>query len=146
MTVLRLCAIAVALAQTSCGPPAIDGGFDSANPAAKMYAIEYAARDGDQAAVFCIIEQLNSDDPAVRLLAIGALQRMTGQTYGYHHYDPTWKRQEAIDQWVKAAKSGSLNVQPNLHHDGPSGNETAPAAAAGRSKDSNNVVVGEHHG
>src|SRR5436190_10908602 len=40
MIVLRLCAIAAVLAQSSCGPPASKGGFDSANPAAKMYAIE----------------------------------------------------------------------------------------------------------
>jgi hypothetical protein len=146
MIALRFCAIAAALAQTSCGPPAIDGGFDSANPAAKMYAIEYAARDGDRAAVMSIIEQLSSDDPAVRLLAIGALQRMTGETYGYHHYDPSWKRQEAIELWVQAANSGSLNIQPNDRPTRPSGSETAPAAAAGGPMDWIDVGVGDHHG
>jgi hypothetical protein len=112
MTVLRLGAIALVLAQTSCGPPAIDGGFNSANPAAKMYAIQYAARDGDREAINNIIEQLSSDDPAVRLMAIGALQRLTGQTYGYCSYDPVWQRQAAIERWVQASKAGELTVHP----------------------------------
>jgi hypothetical protein len=84
----------------ACGPPAIRGGFDSDNPAAKMYAIEYAARAGDHDAVKHIIRQLDSDDPAVRMLAIGALERLTGETHGYRHFDHPLERRNAISRWI----------------------------------------------
>lgn len=143
MTVLRLCAITVVLAQTSCGPPAIDGGFDSANPAAKMYAIENAARDGDHSAINDIIEQLNSDDPAVRFLAIGALQRLTGQTYGYHCYDPPEQRQVAIEEWVKASKSGLLEIQPA---GSPTDHPTSPTSPSATPVALNRGVQGNGNG
>ena len=92
----------------SCGPSATEGGFDSANPAARMYAIEQAARQGDRSAVRDIIELLDSDDPAVRLLAITTLERLTGQTYGYRHYDSTPERREAIGRWIAALNSGEI--------------------------------------
>ena len=92
----------------SCGPPATEGGFDSANPAARMYAIEHAAAQGDTAVIKDLIEELDSDDPAVRYMAITALERLTGQTYGYHHYDSVMQRRDAIAKWVAAYESGSL--------------------------------------
>jgi HEAT repeat protein len=91
----------------ACAPPASRGGFDSPDPAAKLYAIERAMRRGDRAAVPQLVEQLDSDDPAVRLLAISALERLTGQTYGYRHDDPPWQRQDAIRRWVEAVSAAS---------------------------------------
>src|SRR5688572_28904905 len=94
-----------------CGPSALEGGFDSANPAAKLYAIEQAARHHDRSAVGQIIEQLDSDDPAVRLVAIAALQRLTGRTYDYRDYDPPQQRRQAIDRWKAALQSGELSAE-----------------------------------
>lgn len=91
-----------------CGPSATAGGFDSANPAAKLYAIEQAARVNDRSAIPRIVEQLESDDPAVRSLAISTLERMTGETYGYRDFDPPSVRQAAVQRWVNAVKSGSI--------------------------------------
>lgn len=73
-----------------------------------MYAIETAARNGDVGAAKQIVEQLDSDDPAVRLLAIGALERLTGETHGYCHADPTEQRQIAIARWQQAVNGGEL--------------------------------------
>ncbi len=91
-----------ALVTTGCGPPATEARFDSANPAAKLYAIEKAARSGDTSALPQLVEQLDSDDPAVRLLAIEALRRLTGEDYGYAHDDPPPLRRAAIKRWVAA--------------------------------------------
>ena len=98
----------VAIALTCCAPPAIEGGFYSGNPASKIYAIEHAARDNDRSAVPHIVAQLDSDDPAVRSVAIAALKRITGKTYGYRDFDPLYLREEAIDRWEQALKADEV--------------------------------------
>ena len=107
--------IGLASVLASCAPEAIEGGFDSGNPAAKIYAIEYAARENNRSAIPNIVAQLDSDDPAVRLVAIAALKRMTGQTYGYHDYDPPEVRREAIDRWEQALKADDFTCGPMPH-------------------------------
>jgi len=92
----------------ACAPSATTGDFDSPNPASRLYAIEQAARSGDRSAIGNLVESLDSDDPAVRLLAIATLQRLTGQTYGYRHYDPVLERREAIARWKTAMNSGEI--------------------------------------
>lgn len=67
-----------------------------------MYAIEAAAREGDHSAIPRLIETLDADDPAVRMMAIATLERLTGRTYGYRYYDAPWDRREAIARWVEA--------------------------------------------
>ena len=47
-----------------------------------------------------LVEQLSSNDPAARLLAIRSLERLTGETFGYEHAGPEWARREAIGRWV----------------------------------------------
>ena len=83
-----------------------------------MYAMEQAVRAGDRAAVRDIVEELDSDDPAVRLLAIQSLERLTGETFGYVHYDPSWKRDEAIGRWVAAVNSGEFGLVPAMNSTG----------------------------
>lgn len=94
--------LCLAMTPAACGPAASSGGFDSPNPAAKMYAIEHAVRNNELDAVPRIVEQLDSDDPAVRMLAIAALKRMTGQTHGYCEYDPPEVRRQAIARWEQS--------------------------------------------
>jgi len=119
--------IACTCALVGCGPSATDGGFESANPAARMYAIEQAARENDRSAIPCIIEQLDCDDPAVRLLAITTLERMTGQTYGYRHYDDAPERRAAIARWEQAEHSGEIDTANRPMNSNPA---TKPGAHA----------------
>lgn len=109
--------LAICTALMSCGPAATSGGFDSPNPAAKMYAIESAARQGDRSAVRRIVEQLDSDDPAVRSLAIAALQRLTGETFGYRDFDPPDQRRLAIQRWRQAIQENHVPVHPSGAND-----------------------------
>ena len=112
MPLLRLSLLLLVLALVGCGPAASEGGFDSANSAARMYAIEYAARDGDRTAIPRLVEQLNADDEAVRALAIASLERLTGQTKGYNDYDPIELRREAVARWVQAVHEGEFDTLP----------------------------------
>ena len=88
---------------TSSSPLASDGGFDSANPASKLYAIRQAGDRKDWKDVPKLVEQLNSDDPAVRVFAIVALEEITNKQRGeYDPYGPLLARQKAIVEWKKA--------------------------------------------
>ena len=104
----RLLGVSGLLLLCSCGPSMTEGGFDAASPAARSHAIEQAARTGDLDAVPKIVEQLDADDPAIRMLAIDVLHRLTGETYGFHHYDPPHERHAAIQRWVTAVQSGAV--------------------------------------
>jgi hypothetical protein len=102
--------LALAATGTSCAPSSIEGGFDSANPAARIYAMKEAIRTGDDSpeTLHHIVEQLDSDDPAVRLMAIGALEKLTGRTRGYRYDDPRPDRNDAIRRWVEALETGDV--------------------------------------
>ena len=126
MTLLRVCAVTAAvLAGGSCAPPATEGGFDSGNPAAKIYAIEQAVRAGDSSrpTLRAIVEQLDCDDPAVQFAAANALHRLCDRTYGFRLEDPPEQRRRAIDRWVRALEAdahvgGGTDAADGAKHDG----------------------------
>ena len=100
-------------ALTGCTPKASQGSFDSADPAAKLYAIHRAGTDRDRAAVKDLVEQLNSDDAAVRMMAINALDRIVGHRLGYNPYAPLVDRQAAVDRWARFARRGYISDTEN---------------------------------
>ncbi len=83
--------------------------FDAADPASRIAAIELALRSRDASRTPQIVEQLDSDDRAVRLLAISALEILTGRTYGYHYDDPPGLREQAIKRWVSHVNETPAN-------------------------------------
>jgi hypothetical protein len=99
----------LAVTAHGCAPSASRGGFDSGNPAARLYAIEHAARTNDRTAIPRLVEELESDDPAVRFLAISTLHRLTGETHGYRDFDPPPVRAEAVERWRTAATPETAN-------------------------------------
>lgn len=84
----------------ACGPT-ITPDFDSPEPAARNAAIIKAVESHDTSAVPDLVRMLDSDDPATRLLAINALERITGQTLGYDDSAPERDRREAVERWQK---------------------------------------------
>ena len=115
MTVIRLSMLMVLGSLVSCGQPSTSGGFDSPMPAARLHALGQAARTGDRSSLKRIVELLDSDDAAVRLLAISTLERLTGETFGYLHYAPRWEREDSIQRWVNAIRQdtfGDLEPDP----------------------------------
>lgn len=75
-------------------------GFDSPEPGKRIEAAARAAETGDRTAVRPLISMLDSDDPAARLVAIRALERITGRTLGYDHASPEAQRREAVERWI----------------------------------------------
>ena len=102
----------VAAGAFGCGPRATDGGFDSDNPAARLYAIRAAADAGDRAAIPRLVEELDSDDPAVRLWAIHALEELTGQRLNYNPYAGPEGRAPAVAAWRAAVDAGRFGPTP----------------------------------
>ncbi len=97
---VTVCATAVLCVAGGCTAPEAEPDFDAALAASRIAAIELALRRGDVSSTPQIVEQLDSDDRAVRLLAISALEVLTGRTYGYHYDDPPGLREQAIKRWV----------------------------------------------
>lgn len=91
--------IAIAVFVTGCSGPPLQPGFESVDPQERTAALLKAARAGDSSATPELIIMLDSSDPAERMLADEALKRLTGQDFGYRHYDPAWKRQPSVDAW-----------------------------------------------
>lgn len=83
-----------------CAPVPV--GFDAPSETRRQDAIIQAAANNDRspATMRGLIQQLDSPDPATRMLAIRTLERLTGQTLGYDHGQPPWKREQAVQAWV----------------------------------------------
>ena len=91
----------------------IPRGFDSPEPAARMDAAAKAAREGDRGSLAELIRLLQSSDPAARLAAIRALERLTGETMGFDHAGSAPERAEAVERWwVWYGDAGSLAEAP----------------------------------
>lgn len=85
-------------------PPASEGDFTSDNPASRLYAIHRAGTEGDRSALPGLVESLDHDDPAVRMMAAQALERITGTRMGYDPYAGAIERRKAADAWAQAIR------------------------------------------
>ena len=104
--------VAVAASAGCAGPRTSQGGFDSPEPGSRLYAISRAGQARDATALPDLIESLQSDDPAIRMMAIIALEQITGTRMGYDPYAGYGERQDAADTWLKAWRSGRFDAGP----------------------------------
>jgi hypothetical protein len=100
------------LLASACTAPATEADFDSPDPAARLHAIGRAGEQRDETATPSLIEQLDSDDPAVRMLALEALKRIEGGTHGYWFGDPPHERRAAIGQWTDHVSTRRSSAEP----------------------------------
>lgn len=106
-TALRLVLTVLCLA--GCAAPAASrGGFDSPDPASRLYAINRAGEQKDRSAIPRLIELLDSDDDAERMMAATALQRITGDRMGYNPYSSPAARRRATEAWRQAWHAGAF--------------------------------------
>ena len=89
----------VGFAGAGCTAPRPPLVVTNPDPSVKIPAYKKAVRAKDRAAVRQFVKDLDSDDPAVRLYAIDALRRMTGNTFGYRYYQSDEQRRPAVDKW-----------------------------------------------
>jgi len=124
-------ALAIAALAVSGCFPTLEPAFDSPAPSKRLDAIVDAAAQDDRSTIPPLIEMLDSDDPAERMLAIRALERISGGlTFGYRYADPEWLRRESVNRWVDWAESElaePAETSESLSDDGrsPAGTESA---------------------
>jgi hypothetical protein len=86
----------------ACGPG--PGAFNrpaiqSENAGDRILAIKAAAETGDRSAVPLLVDRLEDEDEAVRMFAIIALERITGERFGYDYSKPPFERAAAVEYW-----------------------------------------------
>ena len=94
------CAAVIAVTALLAGcSTAVGPSYEDPTPEARLGAIRESAKTGSEGDLPHLIENLSSDDASVRLAAIGALRRITGQTNGYRFDASSAERSEAIARW-----------------------------------------------
>ncbi|MFW6146185.1 MAG: HEAT repeat domain-containing protein [Planctomycetota bacterium] len=71
-----------------------------------------AGRTGDRGAAAYLVELLADDAPAVRLFAVEALRRITGQALGYRWYADEASRRGAIGRWRRWLEASVAGEDP----------------------------------
>jgi hypothetical protein len=104
--VVRVAVLCGTLASVGCVHPRAPVVVTDPDPSVKIPAYKQAVRRKDRAAVRQLVADLESDDPAVRLYAIGALERLTGERLGYRYFDSDEARRPAVDRWRQWLQDG----------------------------------------
>lgn len=94
----------------ACHTPPIENSFDSPDPAAQLPAILQSAKAPDPSDIPQLVRLLQSEDPAVRFLAIDALDTITGQTLGYRAWDTPPERAAAVERWLRVVAERGLGA------------------------------------
>lgn len=100
-------ALGLTLAGTGCLAPPRPQAIDHPDPASAIPAIARAAEQSAPEDIALLVERLEDEDPAIRLYAITALQRLTGQTHGYLYYADEASRAAAVQRWRDATPQES---------------------------------------
>ena len=87
-------------------PPHFRANIQSADPGNRILAIRQAGERKDEASVPLLVDRLEDEDDGVRFYAILALERITGQRFGYDYAKPSWERASAVERWRAHVRGG----------------------------------------
>jgi hypothetical protein len=73
--------------------------LESEDPSRTVPAMVAAGESRDVRSVPRLVELLESPDAGIRFYAIQSLERITGESKGYHYYDPEPTRAGAVAAW-----------------------------------------------
>ena len=97
--------VTVAILLMGCASTNSESHTNIVTPQDQLRLIRKAGETRDRGAVPQLVETLESADPVVRMMAIQALDRITGTRLGYRPYGNDAYRREAIDRWVEAVRA-----------------------------------------
>ena len=73
--------------------------FEAPDAGSRIRAVVASAENPTEADLRGMVRALGSDDPALRTLAVAALERTAGERFGYDPWAPEAERREAIGRW-----------------------------------------------
>ena len=89
--------------------------FQHEDPAVRLQAVRRAGQLKDPKSIPYFIDRLTDSEREIRMFAIVALEKITGQTMGYRHYGPRAERAEAVRrwrQWLERRQEGGAATRP----------------------------------
>ena len=104
-------------------------GIQAENPGDRILAIHAAGEARDRQSVPLLVDRLEDEDEGVRFFAIQALERITGQRFGYDYTKPSPTRARAVEKWRDYVKNG-LHVVSDGNTDGNVRGRTVGSASA----------------
>lgn len=100
-----VCAVVAAGCDLSVRNVSVSRGLQSEDPSLRLTSAVKAANENDRSALPLLVERLEDDSPDVRMFAIEALRRMTGEDFGYRFYADEMDRAKAVKRWRKWLKA-----------------------------------------
>ena len=102
--------------------------ISSEQAAERILGIRAAAQSKDWGAVPLIVDRLEDEDEAVRFYAILALERITGERFGYDYARSSFERAASVSKWrsyIKGGKHLTAAAKMAAEDDAPPGNPGA---------------------
>ena len=113
MVLVFAAAGAVLLSSCAGGGPTLYQRLQDEDAKVRIAAVVEAGQTKDRKALALLVERLNDSEKDVRLYAIIALERITGQTLGYQFYEPSEARERAVERWRQyVAKAATMPANP----------------------------------
>jgi hypothetical protein len=81
------------------GKPSLYARLQDDKPSVRVGGIIEAARLKDEKSLAYLVDRLTDSETSVRFYAIKSLEKLTGQTMGYRHYEPPEQREKAVARW-----------------------------------------------
>lgn len=107
---------------TGCAPTAYRARIQAPYSYDRILAIREAGERRDRQAVPLLVDRLEDEDAAVRFYTILALERITGERFGYRYENAATKNRAAVERWRKFALADppeSTVIVPPASQPGP---------------------------
>jgi hypothetical protein len=96
-----------------CTAPRPKPDIKDPDPSVSIPGIKIAADRKDLSAAPELVQALNSDDPAIRFFAVGALVKFTGgEKFGYEYYYDEEQRKPSLAKWQQWLKAQQQEQTP----------------------------------
>jgi len=92
----------------SCTAPQPAPNIADPDPQVKIAGIRQAVAQGDRTSLPGLVQQLDSDDAAVRFYAQQALERLAGERFGYEYYLDEDERKPSLARWQDWLKKQTI--------------------------------------
>jgi len=93
-----VCLALIFLGACSAPPPEADA--ESPTAAGRLLALREGVWTNSPRDLALLIEQLESSDPTVRMVALDHLWNLTGEDHGFRYDDPPAQREAAVERWA----------------------------------------------